>query len=432
MKLRTYHLFLLALVLRLGFVVVSHGIVFTETRVTDSVSFQNETTNIAASIVNGYGYESPFIGSLGGNPHLGPTAWVTPVYPLMIAFWFAIFGVFSRQALFWVVFTQCLISAATCIPILRIGELTVGWRAGVIAALTWAVFPWFSHLAVTFVWETTLTALLLPLLFWYTLRLDTPTTLRPWLGFGTLWGFTLLSNPALLTFLPVSLGWLALHRSRRHAEWLKPAIAAVAVAAVVISPWLIRNRIAFGHWTFLRTNFGFEVVMGNVHGGSGRDWAMRSPTTNPQELADYRRLGELSYVRARAEQGKAFIRAYPGEYLKFVRERFAIFWTGSSMFFDTPVAWFWMPWSFLPLTLLFAPALVLACMHRVRGWELYVGAVLVFPLPYYFVVCQARYRHVLEPLMLLLIANMVLRLFFAPEVEPDELSDRVMVETSTT
>lgn len=410
-RVRSYHIFLLALLVRLALLLASHGLVFTETRVTDQVSFQNEATNVAASIANGNGYESPFIGALGGNPHLGPTSWLAPVYPLFIALWFWIFDVFSRQAYFCIIAAQCVFSAVTAIPILRIGELTVGRRAGMIASFTWAVFPWFSRWAITWIWEISLSTLLLTLLFWFTLALKEETTRRAWIRFGALWGFTLLVNPALLTFLPVSLAWVALERRRRPLGWITPTLLTLLAATAVISPWLIRNRIVFGQWAFLRTNFGFEFVMGNVHGGTGRDWAMRSPTTNPEELAKYRRLGELGYVRSKSEEGRAFLRNHPDEFLRFTRGRFATYWNGSSMFYDSPVAWFWAPWSFLPLSILLVPGLLFAVIRRVRGWPLYLGLILVYPLPYYITFAQARYRNALEPFLLLLIASMLVRLF---------------------
>src|ERR1035438_7862954 len=51
--------------------------------------FEQETGSIARSIAAGSGFSNPF-----GRP-TGPTAWLTPVYPLLVVAVFKIFGVFT-------------------------------------------------------------------------------------------------------------------------------------------------------------------------------------------------------------------------------------------------------------------------------------------------------------------------------------------------
>ena len=397
-------LVILALLVRLVMMLMAHGWHFVEATGPYPALFQNETTNISACITNGYGYKSPFVSVLAGNPAVGPSSWVAPVYPYLCAAVFSAFGVFSRQSFFFLVVLQCVFSALTCIPILRVGELTVGRRAGIVAAAVWAVFPWFSQWANTYIWEINLSALLFLCLFWYALELERRRRWQPWVGFGALWGFALLVNPALLTLLAASLLWLAYRRSRTAFDWFKPTVLALATCAVVISPWLIRNRVVFGQWAFLRSNFGFEFWMANYHGSHGRDWAGRHPTANPQELAEYARVGELAYVHEKSQIAAQFVREYLGEFLALTAKRFLMYWDGSTIKYNYAAAPYWLSWSFLPLSLLFLPALVYACARRVRAWPLFLGAILLYPTPYYLTFCQARYRHALEPLMLLLIA----------------------------
>lgn len=390
---------------------VSHGFHFTESITKYPALFQNETTNTAASIANGYGYKSPFLGALSGDPKVGPSSWVAPVFTYFCAGVFRVFDPYSRQSFFIIVLAQCLMSAFTCIPILRIGEMTVGRRAGIVAAVAWAVFPWFSQWAITIIWEVTISALLFTCLFWYALRLESSRRWPMWLGFGALWGFALLTNPALLMLLVASVLWLAYRRAGVGIAWFKLMLIAAVTCAVVLSPWLIRNRIVFGQWAFVRTNFGFEFWMGNFHGGHGRDWAGRHPTTNPQEYAEYAKLGELGYVRSKADIAKQTLREYPREFLVLTARRFVTFWDGSTIKYNFPAAPYWLPSSYLPISLLFLPSLIWACIRRVPGWGLFLGAVLLYPLPYYIVLNQVRYRHSIEPLMLLLIAYAGLDLF---------------------
>ena len=44
----------------------------------------------------------------------------------------------------------------------------------------------------------------------------------------------------------------------------------------------------------------------------------------------------------------------------------------------------------------------LAVRRRMPGWPLFAGAMLLLPLPYYAVTVQARFRHVLEPVICVL------------------------------
>ena len=192
---------MLAFAVRIGFMLAAHTYLFERYRF-DEYSYHNETTNIARSIAEGRGFSSPF-----GAAYIGPTSWIAPVYPYLCALFFVLFGVFSTNAAVALLILQSLISALTCVPILGIAERTVGRRAGFVAALLWAGFPWFSKFAVCWVWEISLSTLLFTCLFWYALRLSEPASGKLWLGFGALWGIALLVNPALLPLLPASLLW---------------------------------------------------------------------------------------------------------------------------------------------------------------------------------------------------------------------------------
>lgn len=393
----------LALFVRLILFVIEHGIPFQEARFPDYNSYGNETTALAASIANGYGFSSPFMQALFGHPQVGPSTWVSPVYPYFCAAVFKLFGVLSRPSYMVILLAQCLMSAFTVIFILRIGERTVGRRAAFAAAFLWSVVPWFAKWAVCFIWDPVASSLLFAWLFWYVLTLDddaaaAPTT-KKWVGFGALWGFALLTNPALATLFGVSLLWLLWRRWDR----VKHAALAVVMCAIVISPWIIRNRIVFGEWVFLRSNFPFEFSMGNFPGSFGLDYAGRHPTSNPAEFKEYERVGELEYVRERSQVGKDFVRSHTREFLLLTLKRIPMFWDGTQMHYNVPSAPMWLPWTFMPFSVIFGFALVYACERRMRAWTLFVAATIAYPLPYYITFSQVRYRLSLEPLMLLIV-----------------------------
>jgi 4-amino-4-deoxy-L-arabinose transferase-like glycosyltransferase len=288
-----------------------------------------------------------------------------------------------------------------------LSRLTTGTRTGYIASLLWAVFPWFSKWAVTWVWEVSLTALLFTWLIWYALRLQQPATRATWIGFGALWGFALLVNPSMATLLVVSAVWIVWGRTRRGQPWLKNGLLAAVICLAVTSPWLIRNRIVFGEWVFLRDNFGFEFALGNFHGSNGRGWAHNHPTGNPDELTAYSTMGELNYVKTKTVLARQFVRDYPLEFLELTAKRILWFWDGSAIRYTNGMPDFWMPLSYGLFSVLLMPSLLWACLKRLNGWPVFLGAILLYPLPYYLTYGQMRYRHALEPLMLLLVVYAV-------------------------
>jgi len=211
-------------------------------------------------------------------------------------------------------------------------------------------------------------------------------------------------NPSLGTLLPVSLAWCGYYLHMRGREWLKPALTSLLVCAIVISPWLVRNRAVFGHWIFLRSNYGFEFALGNYHASFGRGWGGRHPSGNLNEYAAYKQMGEIAYIQSRQAQSFQFVRDFPGEFVTLTAKRVAYFWDGSAMNYRTSVAWYWAPASFGVLSFLLLPGLLVAHRRNVHAWPMFFGALLLYPLPYYLSYSQARYRHVIEPLILLLIS----------------------------
>ena len=97
--------------------------------------FGSESGSIAGSLARGQGFSSPF-----GYP-TGPTAWIAPVYPSLVAVIFKSFGIYTRRAAIAALSLNSLFSALTCIPIVLVGSSTVGYWDGLLAGWFWAVVP---------------------------------------------------------------------------------------------------------------------------------------------------------------------------------------------------------------------------------------------------------------------------------------------------
>src|SRR5690349_6731657 len=151
-----------------------------------SAPFAQETGNIAYSLATGKGFSNPF------RKETGPTAWLTPVYPLLVAAAFKLFGPLTVSAFFALVFLNILFSTAVCIPIFFVGKRLAGIALASTAAWLWAVFPNAIMVPFEWIWDTSLSALLCAVLLWATLELAETHRPRDWCAYGLLWGFVLL------------------------------------------------------------------------------------------------------------------------------------------------------------------------------------------------------------------------------------------------
>jgi hypothetical protein len=368
------------------------------------VSFEQETGSIAYSLATGKGFSSPF------RRETGPTAWLTPVYPLLVAGVFRIFGILSAKSFFVVVFFNALFSSLVCIPIFCSGKRMGGLGVASGAAWLWALYPNAVMMPFEWVWDTSLAALLGALLLWATLELaDSPRRARDWCAYGSLWGFTLMTNPSLGLMLPFLLGWAAF-RGRRAAKlsFWKPALAA-GLAILCCVPWTVRNYVVFHKFVPLRSNFPLELYIGNNNNYSTRQFVWPPKITKERELLRYFRLGETAFMEEEQRKAMEFIRSHPGIAMELIGEKFVSFWAGVA----EPVQVFKTTDSLLIRTLIVCNTL--AALGALLGIvDLFVkrnpyvvpAAIypLVFPWLYYLTHPNLRYRHPIDPVILLLAA----------------------------
>ncbi len=109
---------------------------------------------VARALVTGHGYADPF------NGHTGPTAWVPPLYPLLIAAVFKLFGVYTAKSA-WVILTlNSVFSAATSIFVYEIAARCYNRKVALWSAWIWALYPAAMQYAVRWIWEMSLTTML--------------------------------------------------------------------------------------------------------------------------------------------------------------------------------------------------------------------------------------------------------------------------------
>src|SRR5579863_865435 len=310
----------IALFLRVSWILVGHTYKFKSAD--NHFGFGWEMGSIGAAIASGHGFSNPF------GPPTGPTAWEPPLYPYLIAGVFHIFGIYSRASAFVLLTLNSVFSALTCIPIFLIARRIFSEKVGVGSAWTWVSLPYVMYWCTRWVWETSLSALLLAAIFWLTLTLEERDGLKPWLSFGLLWGIAALNSTSLLAFLPASGLWAWYHRAKRGKRSFAGVVLASAISIACITPWLVRNYETFGKFVFLRDNFGAELRLGNGNGADGTWMEYLHPTQDLYAMRQYQAMGELAYIEMRKRQALDYIQADYGRFAVLCIKRFIYYWAG--------------------------------------------------------------------------------------------------------
>ena len=318
---------------------------------------------------------------------------------------FRLFGIYSVASAIVLLGIQCLIAAATGITIHALGRRTLGPQIGFCAAWIWALSPIFFRWPVSWIWDFTASAFLLSVVFIITLDAAEKNTRKLWLALGALWAVIALTNPALLSVMPFTFLYAAFTNRRALRPWFASLTLAGVLFAALVTPWLIRNERVLGRPVFFRSNYWFEFHLGNYHFSNGLGYSGKHPTANPAELKKYAAMGEMRYLDYYKEDGLRFVREYPAEFRSLTFHRALWFWDGTPLHYQTR-EW-WRPWQFWPLSLGGWLGLLFLLTRRPRGWPLFTSALVVYPIPYYFAYPVAKYRHAIEPELLLLSVYLV-------------------------
>jgi hypothetical protein len=405
---RTILAFWVAFLVRVAYLTLAHT--YRIRPFPDHFEFGWEMGRIARALVTGHGFADPF------RDHTGPTAWVTPLYPLLMAFVFKLTGIYTLTSA-WILLTlNSLFSALTVFPIAAIAQRCFvasgpdhAARVQRWAVWLWALYPAAMQYAVRWVWETSLSTLLFTSAFALALRMhqrspDRPGrfALRDWILFGLMWGAIALLNPSLVLFLPFAGVWILTGQRSAVLRGLASATVAAVIFLAILAPWIVRNTRVFHHFVPLRSNFGAELCLGNGPGATGLLMEYHHPAQDPQQLRLHSALGEYRYAQMRGELAKQTIRGDRWLFVRNTLKRLYFFWFGVPSPSGNVATRFFRSLNFGFLSTAGLLGLLLALHRRVSGAWLFALAFLTLPAVYYFVTVHARFRHPLEPLIAVL------------------------------
>jgi len=397
-------IFWTALVVRLLYITFAHT--YRIRLANDHFEFGWEMGRIARALATGHGYSDPFEG------HTGPTAWTPPLYPLLLTAVFKLFGVYTLASGWAILAINSVFSAATAPAVYQLARKAFARtpdaaKIALWSGWLWALYPAAMQYAVKWVWDMSLTACLFAWVLVLALRLrDEASATKLWMLFGTLWGLIALSNSSLLAFLPFCALWIV-WPTRRLPGTLRRLVLTAICAAAVVSPWIVRNYAVFHAFVPLRSNFGAELYESAQLENEGFPTMATLPHSEASpDFQRYKRLGELAYSREQGDRAWAIIHAHPGIFVSHIFKRVWFFWVSVPHPVDGSLKSLLnesareLSYAFLSLSGLLG--LALALRNRVPAAWLFFWAFAIYPLLYYAVTVQARFRHPLEPIVCVL------------------------------
>lgn len=290
-------------------------------------AFGAECESVAKSLMRGDGWSDAY------GPGTGPTAHVSPVYPILLQSLYRVFGPYDTPS-GRLAQQYCSLGVATLVILLlpavarRLGfPPLVGWSAAFLVA--WLPAHRWHHVTG---FEQSLATLILFGLIWActALRDDGWRTPRTQLTMGALLGLTGLAYPTLLLG-PIL--WCAIEFLRRRGERWQVSFELIVIAATataVLAPWAFRNERVLGGFVPFRSNFGLELAIGNRPGANGRTYAPGfydlHPLGNAEERERLIRVGEVAYMKEQQRKAMTWIADHPTDFAELTLRRVILFW----------------------------------------------------------------------------------------------------------
>ena len=318
----------------------------------------------------------------------GPTAANPPMYPLLLA---ALFKTFASKfvplaATLGVIFANA-VTAAWLPVVSRLFYRDV--RPGIIAASFWLLsMPLMPS------WDTSYTvATLLAFVLLSSTRICKQNLILYGLAAGLLAGALFLFNPStMLIFIPWLI-YLAYEHRNSSGQSLRFCLLVCGVLAIVAFGWMFRNHQQLGGFK-VRTNLGMTLYSSNndcaqsslLDEEKTNCYQARHPNTSVEEAQMLMSLGEVEYDRIRIRDAKDWIRTNPAAFASLSLARMRDFWfpqLGEHSIESIVIS---------ISTILSIPGIVLMARRRARVTLFVLIVLLTYPLMYYIVVSDLRYR----------------------------------------
>lgn len=345
----------------------------------------NEMVGLAENLVRHGTFSNPLMSITSG-----PSALAPPLYPLLLAGLMKVFS--APQLILWAVsLLSILANALTAALLPRVSLLWFNdvWP-GAIASLFWIlasqIFP---------AWDANVTSPVILLFCLYSGSASVASKLaRGGIISGLIAGVLFHLNPmTLLIFLPW-LFYLAVFQKPSLKSPVLYCSTVLVVVALVAAPWIARNHRILGS-TVVRTGLGLNIYFSNndcsgtnlyddLHSGCA---LIYQPNYNLAESQAFRDLGELNYDRTRLAMAKVWMRTRSDRFIRLTLSRILTFWFPGTYEYPFKAAVIWI------FTLMSIPGMLIMAFRRMPVTAFAIFVLLEYPLMYYLIVCDVRYRY---------------------------------------
>lgn len=362
----------------------------------ESYSDYPESVQVAHHIFREGRFASPFAAL-----DTGPSAHVAPVLPAIQALLMKAFGDKSTGMYAMRLLTVSVVSLQLALFPVFSRKLGMGSATGFIAAAMWIV----AKLSVPYEWESVYAALLLAVACWcyrrYIEAAAKPTG-NQWLLGGLVGLLVLTSPPTALIFIV----WLAydLYLSGAATFLKKALVPLVFLPLLIVAPWTIRNYLRFHRVIPVRDDLGLELSVSNNDCAQFSIYKNLSsgcfdkfhPNHNASEAAKVRAMGEVNYNDLRLREAESWIGSHPEAFVSLSATRFIAFWLPTQNG-DVPDTRGWrlergILYIYL-MTALSGAGLMTLYRRDVTSFVVCLPCLAAFPLVYYCVQFEDRYRY---------------------------------------
>ena len=226
-----------------------------------------EHGEIAANLLASRGFSVKFLGADG------PTSQQAPLYPAIVAAFYAIGGVETPRSLLFLQLAQAVLGGVLVAGVMALArEITPDRpRSAIFAGLIAAVYPTLVY-ATTHNQVASLAATLLTWTLVFAYRAG--RTNHGAIGAGICLGLLTLTDPILAVVAPAAVWAIAMVRGWRGA--IRPVLVMGLLASLCVAPWIVRNAFVHGEFFFIKSSFGYAFWQGNCALSEGTDKVVRS------------------------------------------------------------------------------------------------------------------------------------------------------------
>jgi hypothetical protein len=365
-----------------------------------------ETYRIAYNLYEHGQFANPFLAS-----DTGPSAHLSPLLPGLFAGLMMIFGV--KSAGLWAIQLAGALVLAFQLSLYPLfsGALGMGRLTGATGAVVWILAkpqPFFG-------WEAFYASFGLALtccLFRRHLDLQQPQW-SSWM-LGCLMGLLSLTAPPAIPVLAIWLAWDICNRGA--VSFKRFVLPLLVLPALIVAPWTIRNGLVFHQFILVRDDLGLELAVSNndcaqfsMQQNFNGCFQQFHPNRSGREAKRVIDLGEADYNQLRLRETLTWIKNHPRRFIQLSMYRFIAWWMPTESGTRRYVEYAGRD------RLVERSLIYLVTLSSILGWMilyrrdlksafLCASCLAIFPIIYYFVQFQDRYRYPVMWLSFLLAA----------------------------